>query len=259
MVVMVEVLKSRILGQVRRRQRAGLLMAKGPWRVGFVGGDWRMGRDGVIPTGVVGVVVRIARAAGSRRMGIRREVHQMHRRCRGRLCRDAGQLATDASPAWLRIVTFDSSNCARATGVRDTAGTGGSRRAPTLLGRVVVVVGNMAAEEVLAGEGFLANLTDKASAKGMGLDMSDEMFWARIRSSTIAAGIEVVAAMIGLRSRGSSRGGGSSYQRRWHSRRRSCPQVSLALLVLGLILTVAVTVTTAVAVRAGCRTRSRSY
>lgn len=73
MVVMVVVLllRGRILGRVRRRQRAGLLMAKGPWRVGFAGGDWRMGRDGHIPTGFAGVVVRIARAAGSRRMGIR--------------------------------------------------------------------------------------------------------------------------------------------------------------------------------------------
>lgn len=185
----------------------------------------------------------------------------MHRRCRGRLCRDAGQLATDASPAWLRIVAFDSSNCARATSVRDATGAGGSGRAPTLLGRVVVVVGNMAAEEVLAGEGFLADLTDKASAKSMGLDMSDEMFWARIRSPTIAAGIEIGAAVIGLRSRGASRGAsyGGCCQRRWHSCRGSCPQVSLALLVLGLILTVAVTATTAAAVRTGCRTRRRSY
>ena len=58
------------------------------------------------------------------------------------------------------------------------------------------MVGHMAAEEILAGKGLLADLTDEAAAEGVGLNVADEMLWSRIRSSTVAASIEIVAAMV---------------------------------------------------------------
>ena len=177
------VLRSRL--GARRRQRAGLLLTAKGSRI--------VGGDGLL---VILIVNGVVAGISSRRMGIGREVHQVHRRRRGGLGGDAVQLSADASLAWFGIVAFDPGDGARTTGVRDSPTPRRGGRATTFLGRVVVVVGHMAAEEILASKGFLADLTDEAAPEGVGLNMTDEMLWARIRSSTIAAGVKIVAAMV---------------------------------------------------------------
>ena len=87
----------------------------------------------------------------------------MHRGRRRSLGGDAGQLATDAALAGLLIVALDPGDGTGAASVGNATGAGRRGRPAPLLGRVVVVVCDMAAKEVLAGKGLLADVASKAS------------------------------------------------------------------------------------------------
>lgn len=154
-----------------------------------------------------GIVV-ITIDTGRRRVSAGRQVQQVHRG-RGRsLGRHACQLTTDTSLARLRVVALDASDGAGPTGVRNPAGARRGGCAAALLGRVVVVVGHMATEKVLAGKRLLADVAYEAATKRVRLDMPDEMLRAGVRPPTVTAGVEIGAAMICSRARGRRRGRG---------------------------------------------------